>query len=223
MPLIAVAANNAWNVVNFRTGLIAALKREGYDVAVIAPAGPYADAVRALGVEFHPVTLDPRGVSPLRDLGLLRQYRAIFRRIRPAAMLGFTAKPNIWGTLAARSSGVAAINNISGLGTAFIRGGPLKAVVSMLYRVALARSDVVFFQNAADCNLFVEAKLVDLAKVRMLPGSGIDLKRFTPRKGAGPKKGELIFLMPARLIRDKGVREYAAAAKAGRMSSVEPR
>ena len=213
MPLIAVAANNAWNIVNFRTGLIAALKREGYDVAVIAPAGPYADAVRALGVDFHAVTLDPRGVSPLRDLGLLGQYRAIFRRIRPAAKLGFTAKPNIWGTLAARLSGVKAINNISGLGTAFIRGGPLKAVVSMLYRIALSSSDVVFFQNAADRELFVEAKLVDPAKVRMLPGSGIDLERFTPGKRRPPRKGGLIFLMPARLIRDKGVREYAEAAR----------
>lgn len=213
MPLIAVAANNAWNIVNFRTGLIAALKREGYDVAVIAPDGPYADAVRALGVDFLPVTLDPRGVSPLRDLGLLGQYRAIFRRIRPTAMLGFTAKPNIWGTLAARSSGVKAINNISGLGTAFIRGGPLKAVVAMLYRIALARSDVVFFQNAADRDLFVEARLLDPAKVRMLPGSGIDLTRFIPGKRRAPAKGELVFLMPTRLIRDKGVREYAAAAR----------
>ncbi len=212
MTLIALAANNAWNIVNFRSGLVTALKHEGYEVAVFAPDGPHADAVRALGAAFYPVTLDPRGLSPKRDLILFARYRSLLSELRPAAMLGYTAKPNIWGSLAARMAGVRTLNNISGLGTAFIRGGPLKALVSTLYRVALKRSPIVFFQNRDDRDLFVSSHLVRPEQVRLVPGSGVDLARFSPGVARKTESESLTFLMPSRLIRDKGVREFAAAA-----------
>ena len=149
-PKIVVAANDCWNIVNYRAGLIRSLQGAGYDVAVLAPEGPHCEAVRALGVEFYPVTMRARGKSPVADLRLLIEFRRLLKAIRPAAFLGFTAKPNIYGSMAAGFSGIPAINNISGLGSAFMRRSALRHLVEGLYRLALRRSATVFFQNRDD-------------------------------------------------------------------------
>src|SRR4029079_1599446 len=115
------------------------------------------------------------------------RYRRALRGVRPAAFLSFTVKPNIYGSLAPVSRGIPAMPNVSGLGTAFIRGGPLQRLVSTLYRVAFRRAHVVFFQNPDDRPLFVDRALVREAQCRLLPGSGIDLERYAPTPQAdGP-------------------------------------
>ena len=212
MPLIAIAANSVWNVVNFRSGLIRALQDRGLDVAVVAPSGPRMEDLKALGASFHEVAIDPRGLSPLADLKVMRAFARHFRALRPAAMLGFTAKPNIWGSFAAHRLGIPVINNISGLGTAFIKGGLLERLVTVLYTRALRRSATVFFQNPDDRDLFVGRRIVRGEQAVLIPGSGIDLEHFAPvrrRKDDGP----FTFLLPARMIWDKGVREYVEAAR----------
>lgn len=223
MPLIAIAANSAWNVVNFRSGLIRALQAQGLDVAVIAPDGPEADKVRALDATFNPIAIDPRGTSPLDDLTLMRSFGRHFRALGPAALLGFTAKPNIWGSLAAHRLRIPVINNISGLGTAFIQGGLLERLVSALYARALKRSSTVFFQNPDDRDLFVGRGLVRQGQVDLIPGSGIDLEQFAPV--TPPETGDrpFTFLLPARMIWDKGVREYVEAARHLRSSGTDAR
>lgn len=211
MPVVAVAANSVWNVVNFRSGLIRALQEEGLDVAVIAPPGPRQDDLKALGASFHPIAIDPRGMSPLADFGVMRVFGRHFRALRPAAMLGFTAKPNIWGSLAAHRLEIPVINNISGLGTAFIQGGLLERLVSLLYSRALRRSATVFFQNPDDRGLFIGRGIIRAQQAKLIPGSGIDLDRFRPAKRSD--RQPFTFLLPARLIWDKGVREYVGAAE----------
>src|SRR3569833_3723629 len=99
--------------------------------------------------------MDKKGVSPLRDLLLLLRYYRRLRRIRPAAFLGYTAKPNVYGSLAAQALGIKVINNVSGLGTAFIRRGWLTRIVSTLYRIAFRRSATIFFQNEEERDLFL--------------------------------------------------------------------
>ena len=93
------------------------------------------------------IGIDRSGLNPVADLRLLREYRRILKRLRPAAFLGFTIKPNIYGCIAARALGIPAIANISGLGTVFIKRGLLLAFVTRLYRFALSRAAIVFFQN----------------------------------------------------------------------------
>ena len=124
--------------------------------------------------------------------------------------LGFTIKPNIYGCLAARTIGIPAIANISGLGTTFIRGGLLTRLVRRMYRVALARARIVFFENPDDLKLFVAQDIIRSAQARLIPGSGIDLDRFAP---APLVRGPVTFLLIARLLGDKGVREFVRAAK----------
>ena len=192
-------------------GLIRALKDAGYEPVVIAPQDHAAEArMPALGVERIPVRIDRSGANPWADLRLLARYRALLRQLRPAAYLGYTIKPNIYGSLAAASLGIPALPNVSGLGTAFIRGGALQSLVTALYRVGFARAPVVFFQNDEDRQLFVARRIVRADQARVLPGSGVDLERFAP---ASPPPDALAFLLIARLLRDKGVVEFADAAR----------
>ena len=211
---VVLAANSSWNIVNFRAGLIEALKAAGYEPVVIAPVDPAAEARMAeLGVERIAIAIERSGLNPFADLALLRTYRRLLKELRPVAYLGFTIKPNIYGCWAARLAGAPAIANISGLGTVFIKRGPLLALVSRLYRFALKRVAVAFFQNPDDLELFVGRGLVSRGQARLLPGSGVDLDRF----GLAPlPAGPPTFLLIARLLGDKGIREYVEAARAVR-------
>ena len=208
---IVVSANSRWNIANFRSGLIKALAGEGASVVIAAP--PEADDVMA-GLpsdRFMPLRMSRSGLNPFADAQLLAGYVRLFRGVRPSAYLSFTIKPNIYGALAARLMGVPAIPNVSGLGTAFLSGGWLGRLVDVLYRLAFARCEVVFFQNPDDRRIFVDRGIVTAARARLLPGSGIDLKQFAP---APPLSGgPPIFLFIGRLLTDKGVREFVEAAQ----------
>jgi glycosyltransferase involved in cell wall biosynthesis len=208
---IAISANASWNLVNFRRPLIMDLVKNGERVVILAPEDEHSARFAELGAEFVPITIDRQGSSPLNDLILLGRYRSALRRIGADLFLGYTIKPNIYGSLAAASLGLPAINNISGLGTAFIKQGLLTRLVTHLYRVALRRSATVFFQNRDDLNLFVEKSMVRPEQTRLLPGSGIDLERFAPQ--AKPEDGIFRFLLLGRLLWDKGVAEYVEAAR----------
>ena len=208
---VVLGGNSSWNIVNFRAGLIRALQAQGYEPIVVAPVDPAAEERMAdLGVERIVVGIERSGLNPLADLRLLLDYRRILKRLRPAAYLGFTIKPNIYGCLAARQVRVPAIANISGLGTVFIRRGLLLALVTRLYRRALRTAAVVFFQNPDDRQRFSENRLVRPGQARLLPGSGVDLDRFRP---VPLPDGRLTFLFIGRLLGDKGVRELVAAAR----------
>jgi glycosyltransferase involved in cell wall biosynthesis len=208
---IVISTNAAWNVVNFRAGLVAALQRSGYRVVALAPPDASVGRMAAMGIEYRPIAMDRKGVSPIADLLLLCRYWTGLRRLRARIFLGYTAKPNIYGSLAAQMLGIKVINNVSGLGTAFIKEGLLTRIVSALYRRAFRRSATVFFQNEEDQALFVAKGLVSVEQAQLMPGSGVDLERFTPAPRAGDDR--FVFLMGGRLLWDKGVGEYIAAAR----------
>jgi glycosyltransferase involved in cell wall biosynthesis len=197
------------------------LRSAGYEPVVIAPQDPAADnRMRELGVERIPIAVDRAGLNPLTDLRLIVRYRALLKRLRPAAYLSYTIKPNIYGSLAAGSLGIPALPNVSGLGTAFIRGGGLQALVTRLYRIGFARAPVVFFQNEEDRALFVGRGIVRRNQARVVPGSGVDLDHFAP---APLPDGPPVFLFIGRLLRDKGVGEFVEAARSVRRDFPEAR
>lgn len=208
---ILIAANQAWNLFNFRRALIVALRERGFEVAAVAPEDPvYRRRLEALGCTFHAVKIDAKGLSPFRDARLIASYRRLMRRLSPVAYLSWTIKPNLYGALAARSLGIPAFPNVSGLGTAFIREDLLTRLVSYLYRIGFARVPAVFLQNEADRDEFVARGLVSPAQARLLAGSGIDIRHFVPQSR---ERHRGHFLLIARLLGDKGVREYVAAAR----------
>lgn len=226
---IVICLNTAWNLVNFRSGLIKAFVAHGYEVVAVAPPDEYASQLSELGCRFVPLPMPNGGTNPLHDALLLWRFWRLFRAERPDVFLGYTVKPNVYGSLAAKWQGIPVINNIAGLGAVFISGGWLVKVVRSLYRIALRRSKKVFFQNPDDRAMFVDAGLVREEVTELLPGSGIDLVRFSPPASLTQVKlgfpasstgkdchGDLIqfrFLLIARMLRDKGVYEYVEAAR----------
>lgn len=195
-------------------GLINALLAEGYRVTALAPQDEFSDRLVAAGCAFCPLPMDNKGTSPLKDYQLYLGYKQAFAQLKPDVFLGYTVKPNIYGTLAAQALEIPTINNVSGLGTVFIRKSLITSVVTRLYRRAFRHSDKVFFQNTDDRALFLKNQIVVGEKTGLLPGSGIDLQQFAPRKNSRLWDPENpIFLMVARLVRDKGVHEFVEAAK----------
>ncbi len=218
---VMIALNTTWNLYNFRAGLIRALAAEGYEVVAVAPRDEYTPRLSGLGCRFAPLYMDNGGTNPILDLLLLARFFWLLRRERPQVLLGYTAKPNIYGSLAANALGIPVINNIAGLGAVFIRPSLLTRLVRWMYRIALARSRCVFFQNNDDLQMFVRSGLVSPEKAARLPGSGIDLRRFHPVPAAPLTGRPFRFLLVARMLRDKGVIEYVEAARTVRYAFPE--
>jgi glycosyltransferase involved in cell wall biosynthesis len=203
-------------LVQFRGAFLKAMVAEGHCVHVTAPDldDPIAAELRSLGVTPHSVPLARTGLNPVADLRYLRAIRRLIRDTAADLVLGYTIKPNVWGSLAARSLGVPSISVVTGLGYAFIAGTTLKqrlagALARALYRHATARNRVVIFQNPDDRDLFIrDGILTEEGKGRLINGSGVDMRHYRPV----PLPPEPIFLMVSRLLGNKGVREYASAA-----------
>jgi len=209
---VVIAINTAWNLVNFRAGLIRALVASGYEVVAVAPPDEYAGRLDALGCRYSPLPMDNKGTHPGRDLLLLWRFFCLLRNERPAVFLGYTVKPNVYGSLAAHALNIPVINNIAGLGVVFAKDNWLARLVRGLYRLALARSARVFFQNPDDLEQLVTSRVVRREVAGRVPGSGVNLERFEIT--ALPCVGEEVrFLLVARMLWDKGVGEYVEAAR----------
>jgi glycosyltransferase involved in cell wall biosynthesis len=221
-PKIIISINASWNVVNFRAGLVRALQASGYDVVALAPADEFSSRFADMGVAFEPIKMDARGTSPFNDALLLGRYYRALKRIRPDVYLGYTAKPNIYGSLAAGALGIPVINNVAGLGVAFLSRNWLNLLIRNLYKAAFRRSAHVFFQNPDDMALFRSAGLVDPTKTSLLPGSGIDLDRFRPGT-ARSEAATVTLLMVTRLLWAKGVGEFVESARQLRDSHPQAR
>lgn len=208
---VAVVSNTAWFIYNFHLRLLHDLVSEGYEVAVIAPADAYAERLEKMGFGFHHIAVNSKGTNPIEDIKLIGAFRRLYGALSPDAILQFTIKPNVYGSLAAGTLGIPVISTITGLGTIFLNDRLSSRIGRLLYKVALKVPKRVFFLNRSDRELFVHSRLVAGEKAAIMPGSGIDTEAFRPVEKAGG--GTVRFLMIARLIRDKGIVEYVEAAK----------
>lgn len=209
---ILVTANSAWNIWNFRLPVVQALLAEGHSVSVLAPPDDAVGELERLRCRLLPLNMSVKGLNPIEDLKLLRRFAQSFREEAPDVVLSYTIKNNIFGARAAKYAGVPFLPNVTGLGTAFLSGKLLQTVTEQLYRRSFASLPVVFFQNEDDRDLFLQRRLVRADQARLLPGSGIDLHRFAPAPMPAADAPP-VFLMIARLLRDKGVVEFVEAAR----------
>ncbi len=203
--------NTSWNIVNFRSGLIRALLKKGYEVHALAPEDKYSSHLPAMGVIYHPITMDNSRGHIIKDLGLLKQINQIYKKVKPDVTLHYTVKPNIYGSIAARWQSIPCINTVSGLGTVFLTESLTSKVAKLLYRWSFGYPQRVFFQNAEDLDQFQSMGLLTKTNHGVVGGSGVNTQFFEPTKL--PSKEPFTFLMMARLLEDKGVREYAKAAE----------
>jgi glycosyltransferase involved in cell wall biosynthesis len=215
---IAVVSNTAWSIYNFRRNLIAALQQAGHQILAIGSEDPYLEKLREAGIPATGVPFTREGIGPLRELRTVFAIRHALAHNRIDVVLSFTPKGNIYAALACLEQDVAQIANVSGLGSAFIRIDTLSLWILRLYRFALRNAKHVFFQNHIDREIFLIRRIVKPERTSHLPGSGVDLARYTEAPLAQRAPGEAVFLFYGRLLWDKGVREYVEAARAVRLA-----
>jgi glycosyltransferase involved in cell wall biosynthesis len=218
MPRILLLDAQANTMFNFRGEFIRALAQRGYSVTV-ATADLNPDVVRRLsecGVSVRCIPFERAGMNPLADILSLYKMYAFIKELRPDIFLGVTIKPSTLGVIAARLAGVPRrFALITGLGYAFTDGpefkrGVAKIAAKWIYKFGLRFAEAAIFQNEDDRALFVNTGLLQEGQAARINGSGVDLEKFAPL----PKpQGPFTFLMISRLLKDKGVREYVAAAR----------
>lgn len=201
-------------VYNFRGDLIKAIIAKGYDVIVTGPDQTDVDKIEALGARFVEIPMNKTGTSIVSDMKYCQALTRMFKLEKPDVVLGYTVKPVIYGSIAARRAGVPNINAmITGGGYTFIsntwKARLLGIIVRFLYWIGLHGAHHVIFQNQDDMNEFCECGLVKRNKCFVVNGSGVNMEHFTP----APFPQQLTFLMISRLLKSKGVGEYLEAAK----------
>ncbi len=228
MATVLLNGSLATSLVNFRGAFIQAMLARGHRVHCTAPAIPDAVAatLESWGASCESVPLARTGLSVRADLAYRRALRRVIRRVRPDLVVGYTVKPNVWGSLAARAEGVPSASFVTGLGFAFIArgGGPVRrsaqVLARRLYRRATDANRVVVFQNTDDRDDFVAAGcLGDPSKARMVNGSGVDVAHYEP----APLPAAPVFLLIARLLWSKGIAEYVEAGRLVRDAVPEAR
>lgn len=215
---LVLFANTDWYLYNFRRSLALELCARGHNVLLISPPGPYGPQLQALGIPWQPIQMDRRSLNPFREATLLYRLVAILRDFSPDLVHGFTIKCAIYGAFAAQLAKVPfRVSAIAGMGYVFtsneLKARLLRPCVRMLLRLALGgRGSRVIVQNPDDKLALERYGLVDPEQVRSIPGSGVDMSRFKKASGAAGRS-EKVVLLASRLLWDKGVAEYVAAAK----------
>ena len=209
---IAVAANIIFTLARSRRRLLLDLVAAGHEVYLLAPDGPDRTDLAELPptITYVPLrNLDRKGFNPVRDLALLRELRAAYRRYGIGWAFLFNIKPVIYGSLAARGSDVAVVSTITGTGNVLLRSRPWPAVLLRLYRIALGNNRRVFVQNQDDHRLFIDKRLATRRQLAVVGGAGVDLEEFPEL----PLPREDHFVFVGRLLADKGVGELLTAAR----------
>lgn len=208
---IIISANTSWYLYNFRLNTIKELIRDGHSVIAIAPKDEYSEKLSAVGCSWLNIKIDQSGTNPFYDCYSFVGFLLLYKRLKPDVVLNFTPKNNIYSTLAASLFNIKCINNIAGLGKLFSESSVPSLIARLLYKFTQKKASKVFFQNEEDRQLFLDQNIVQFEKTERLFGSGIDLERFSfsNRKFDSHIK----FLLVARLLKQKGIYEYAYAAR----------
>jgi glycosyltransferase involved in cell wall biosynthesis len=210
---IALVANSTWSVYNFRMDLVHHLLTR-FDLLVIAPRDEFAEVLKKAGCNHIDISFNNRSENPFLDYKLYKSLKRIYATERPDFIFHYVIKPNIYGSLAAARCGIQSISIITGLGYTFDRDNWLNRIVSSLYKRALKKTKEVWFLNLEDSQIFLDRKLVNSDKIRILPGEGINIDYFSPQVNKPVARSRAFqFLMSTRLLRSKGVGIYIEAAR----------
>ncbi|MEQ3636267.1 glycosyltransferase family 4 protein [Alcanivorax sp.] len=212
MQTIFLTSNTSWYLYNFRKSTIRALLGQGYKVVCLSPQDGFSQRLKdELGAKHVALPMVGKSTGLVQELLSLLFIWQTFRRYKPVFVFNFTVKLNLYGGLACIVLRVPFANNVSGLGTAFIHDSWLFRRVRQVYGWVNRRAHHLFFQNEEDLAVFRDAGLLGNTPMTLLPGSGVDLDHFAFQPL--PDETAITFLMIARLLGDKGVREYVGACR----------
>lgn len=198
-------------IYNFRLELVERLLSDGFEVHISSPYGERIDDLVRLGAEYHEIKMDRHGMNPVKDGMLVYQYKKLIEKIRPVAILGYTIKPNIYGSIAAGMCQVPFFATITGLGMAVENGGIIKEIIILMYKFAFRKITKIFFQNSENARFFQKNRIA-LGKHIILPGSGVNLSHFTYEPYPDEEE-ELVFITVGRIMEVKGTCELLEAAR----------
>lgn len=206
---ILVATNHSYMFYRFRKELMEALMQE-HEVVLSTPFVGHEDDLQAMGLRCIDTEIDRRSINPFKDMKLLITYQKLLDEIQPELVITYSIKPNIYMGSACKAKGIPYVINVQGLGTAFEKP-VLSSVVSVMYRSALRNAKVVFFENEENAQFFLHKNIISAQQMKILPGAGINLDEYpsVPLRD----DGVCSFLFVGRIMKEKGVDEFFAAAR----------
>ena len=206
---ILIATNHSYMFYRFRKELVEALMQE-HEVILSTPFVGHEDDLQAMGLRCIDTEIDRRSINPFKDMKLLKTYRKMLDEIQPDLVITYSIKPNIYMGSVCKAKGIPYVTNVQGLGTAFEKP-VLSSVVSVMYRSALRKAGTVFFENEENAQFFLHKNIISAQQMKVLPGAGINLDEYpyVPMQD----DGVCSFLFVGRIMKEKGVDEFFAAAK----------
>lgn len=214
MKKIALVSCYAWQIYNYRMGVVRALHEQGYEIMAVSLHDDYAARLEETGyIRHYPLRyLAPQGQNPFKDFLLLFELYRLYRRLQPDGVLHYTIKPNIYGSIAARLTDIPCINTVTGLGYTFIQKKKTNRLVRCLYRFAFRKVYRIVFHNQDDYRLFTRLGLAESAQCTVSKGSGVNTAHFRPAARVSPNP-VFVFLFVGRIIYDKGIGELVGAIR----------
>ena len=208
---ILILANYDLGLYKFRKELIEELLSKGHEVYISLPDGDLVRPFEKMGCTFLNTPVDRRGINPKTDFSLFLNYRKMIKEVNPDLVITYTIKPNIYGGIAARLAGKQYAVNITGLGTAFEKSGVVRAVAINLYKIALKKAKVIFFENSGDRNELLSFKCCKKEKTVVLNGAGVNTEAYTYQPY--PHDDTVKFLFVGRVMKEKGIDELFETMK----------
>ena len=216
---ILILANNSGGLYGFRGELIKELSK----ASEVVSSTPFDDKVADLeeiGTRLIETRIERRGMNPFQDLSLIMTYASILKREDPDLIITYTIKPNIYGGAICRVLGKEYVANITGLGTAFEGQGFLRRMVTAMYKFALKKAKVVFFENAGNMQLFVDQGIICKEQAKLLNGAGVNLEKYSVLPYPEDVE-ETRYLFMGRIMAEKGVNELFEAMRKLRKNGVQ--
>ncbi|WP_300082496.1 glycosyltransferase family 4 protein [uncultured Thomasclavelia sp.] len=210
MKKVLFLSNHFITLYSFRKELLIELSKGEYDIYISTPKDSQNSFFTDLGFNVIETNIDRRGINPLNDITLIKQYYSIMKKIKPDIIFSFTVKPNIYGSFVSNILNIRQICNITGTGGTFLNNDILARLVRFLYKISVKKSYKVFFQNTGDLEYFKKYKMI-ANNYDVLPGSGVNLERY--QITSFPNDRCISFIFIGRVMKLKGIDEYLEAAK----------
>nr|WP_295737058.1 glycosyltransferase [uncultured Helicobacter sp.] len=220
---LAFVSNTCFGMYNFRLQVLKSLQQSGFAIHIIAPFDESTKALEQEGFSTHNLYLDSRSLNPLKDFRTTYALYKLLKHIRPALVFNYTIKPAIYSSSVCNFLKIPNIAVITGLGYVFIndkgkncsiKKRVLRSIVCLMYRFALKKTQEVWFLNNDDKQEFLSYKLIKQNQAFLLDSEGVDTEYFSPKNSdvKAQEQGEIVFLLIARMLWDKGVGEFVEAA-----------
>ena len=210
MKQVLFLVNHDVVIYNFRKELVERLLRDGNEVVISSPYGERIDLLKNMGCRYVPVKLDRHGKNPLDEIRLIFYYIELIRTVKPDMIFSYTIKPNLYGALAAAVCKVPIVVNITGLGSAVENPGKLQKLMITAYKIAFRKVQTVFVQNEENRQFFINHHIA-VDKLKLLPGSGVNLEQFHVLDYPDDTTVEFVFI--SRIMKEKGIDQYLEMAE----------